>query len=457
MGTNNWKNIFWNNLPSYIQIISANLTEVEKISVAESLTKLSFVLPRGLISKHINKQGMYQVISQSKEYSVGFSDEKELLITKDLPLIIFGDHSKTIKFVNHEFILGADGVKILKPNKEFNEKYFYYSLFGAITDTKNYGRHFSLLRKGYILKPSLDIQLKIVCFLEDLLENTLDSGIYFDKKSEDEILAFQNKSIQISTVETQLTTQQSLIKKLKQAYLSEAIRGELVEQDPSDELASELLARIKSKKLKTQTKKVKPLKPITNDEIPFDIPESWTWCRLGEICDIFMGQSPEGHTYNKSGNGMPFYQGKTEFGRIYPKNINTWCSEPKKISEVNDILISVRAPAGDVNIADKEYAIGRGLGLIRIDNSTINLFYLFHFLDIEKRKWVVTGSFFDAINRDKIEDKLFPLPPLAEQERIVERLDELMALCDRLESENLRSQAQTKELLAVVLKESLEG
>jgi type I restriction enzyme S subunit len=233
----------------------------------------------------------------------------------------------------------------------------------------------------------------------------------------------------------------NLLKAVKQAILQEAVQGKLTEewrkQNPNIEPASELLKRIKAEKEKLikekKIRKEKPLPPITEDEIPFALPKSWVWCRLGEIIELIMGQSPAGHTYNKVGKGLPFFQGKKEFGEIYPTGNSTWCSAPKRISKVNDILISVRAPVGDVNLSDKEYAIGRGLSIIRVF-STKNLYYwfLFYLLRAEQNNWKGKGSFFSAINRSVIENKIIPLPPLAEQKAIVQKVEKLMQQADAI-------------------------
>ena len=76
---------------------------------------------------------------------------------------------------------------------------------------------------------------------------------------------------------------------------------------------------------------------------------NWELKKLSDVCEVIMGQSPPGNTYNKNGTGLPFFQGKTDFGSFYPTP-STWCSKPKKIAESNDILISVRAPVGPTNM-----------------------------------------------------------------------------------------------------------
>lgn len=279
---------------------------------------------------------------------------------------------------------------------------------------------------------------------------------------------FQATQTKQTELLTQLTTQQNLIKKLKQAYLSEAIRGELVEQDLSDEPASELLARIKSEKLKTQTKKAKPLKPITSDEIPFDIPESWTWCRLSEIAEITRGKSPQ---YDPKGVFKMLNQKCIKWFYVdssHSKSINKeWFEQVNKDNKVitGDILVN---STGEGTIGRSALADSSVEGYINDSHilkvrSQINQVYICNLInsiygqDLINSVKGATSTKQTELGVNNLSNFIIPLPPLAEQERIVASLDELVALCDRLESENLRSQAQTKELLAVVLKESLQG
>ena len=166
----------------------------------------------------------------------------------------------------------------------------------------------------------------------------------------------------------------------------------------------------------------------------YELPDEWEWKKLvdKEVCELIMGQSPKSETYNTDGNGMPFFQGKTEFGDTYPTVIK-YCTAPKKIAEIGDILLSVRAPVGPTNIANIQCAIGRGLGAIRpnIDNTLTNyLLYFFRNFEIEiaqKGK----GSTFSAITKVELENTDIPLPPLSEQERIVSKLDLLFEKIDK--------------------------
>ena len=140
--------------------------------------------------------------------------------------------------------------------------------------------------------------------------------------------------------------------------------------------------------------------------------------RLDNIADISMGQSPLSQSYNIDKKGLPFYQGKTEFGDIYIKEPIIYCNSPIKIVEKNDILMSVRAPVGDVNIATQKSCIGRGLASIRAKK--VDYLYLFYLLKEQKIKIekMGVGSTFKAINKNNISSLQIPIIEMSKQNRI---------------------------------------
>ena len=155
--------------------------------------------------------------------------------------------------------------------------------------------------------------------------------------------------------------------------------------------------------------------------------------KLGEIVNINMGQSPRSEFYNSRGEGMPFYQGVTDFGEKYPKK-STYCSRPTKIAEVGDIFFSVRAPVGDVNVAIEKSCIGRGVAALRMKNG--NNDFLYFFLKNYERyfKGISGGTTYESINKDQLEDIEFIIPSdLNEQKRIAFILS---AFDDKIELNN---------------------
>jgi type I restriction enzyme, S subunit len=139
--------------------------------------------------------------------------------------------------------------------------------------------------------------------------------------------------------------------------------------------------------------------------------------QLMEVCEIIAGQSPPSSTYNSSGIGLPFFQGKADFGEVYP-TIRYWCSSPNKIAKPDDILLSVRAPVGDTNICNQEACIGRGLAAIRT-GPDIDYKFLLHYLRKHAPKLVAKSN---GSTKDVREIEV-PLLPLPEQKRIAAILD----------------------------------
>lgn len=250
------------------------------------------------------------------------------------------------------------------------------------------------------------------------------------------------------------------LKKLRELILELAVRGLLVAQDPNDEPASALLKKIAAEKAKlTKTgkiKKQKKLPPITEDEELFDLPGGWEWIRLDNFVYIEMGQSPSSKYYNSEGEGLPFFQGKADFGEIYPVP-RYWCVRPQKFAYPNDVLLSVRAPVGPTNISNIECCIGRGLTALRPLAKTPTLFLLYLMRAFQNSlESFATGTTFAAVTKTHVENLLIPVPPLQEQHRIVAKVDELMALCDRLHA-RLRAARLTQRQLADAMAERVRG
>ena len=124
---------------------------------------------------------------------------------------------------------------------------------------------------------------------------------------------------------------------------------------------------------------------------------------LSDICEIIMGQSPSSDSYNVKGQGLPFFQGNADFGKLYP-SVRLWCNCPIKKAEAGDLLVSVRAPIGAVNLANQKCCIGRGLAALRPYKDKCDAMYLYYLIKAGKNKlnWLGTGSTFKAITRSSL-------------------------------------------------------
>jgi type I restriction enzyme S subunit len=184
------------------------------------------------------------------------------------------------------------------------------------------------------------------------------------------------------------------------------------------------------------------------------IPKEWEVVRLNDrkLAVVIMGQSPPSRKYNKEGKGIPFLQGKMEFGDIYPLPI-IYCSQPIKIAEQNDILISVRAPVGDVNIAPYRLCIGRGLASIRFNPETANYWFYFYYLQRIKSSLenLGKGSTFKAITKDDLENLKMVYPPLPEQQKIAE----ILSMFDKAIQKTNEIIAKTERLKKGLMEELL--
>jgi type I restriction enzyme S subunit len=193
----------------------------------------------------------------------------------------------------------------------------------------------------------------------------------------------------------------------------------------------------------------------------YELPEGWEWKQLGDknYFDLIMGQSPPSHTYNLKGEGLPFFQGKAEFGELHPV-AKKHCSAPTRTAKKDDFLISVRAPVGPTNLADRECCIGRGLAAIRCKEKALPryLLYALRNMGSEIAEMVRDqGGGFTAIKRNQLAAIEIPLPPLAEQRRIVARIEEISRRVE--EARNLQQEihSELNKVIPSVLSKAFRG
>lgn len=222
---------------------------------------------------------------------------------------------------------------------------------------------------------------------------------------------------------------------MKASLLQAAMEGKLTEQKAEDGDARGLLLAIRKEKEKLvkekKGKREKPLAPITDEEIPFDIPENWVWCRLGDCIKLLSGQDLTPDKYNASGKGTIYITGASniENGRI---TVNRWTEFPRAIAHKGELLITCKGTIGEmcflnidkVHIARQIMSIKR----ILVDIKYVHIFLL-NYVNTLKAN---AKSMIPGIERKNVLNALFPLPPLSEQQRIVEKLDQLLPLCDSL-------------------------
>ncbi len=343
--------------------------------------------PYQILEKDIQKKGEFPVISQSANFIEGYTNEKDYVLDK-VPVTIFGDHTRNVKYVDFSFVVGADGVKILKCNTNMHSKFFYNMIFDASLKIENrgYGRHFQFIDKYLYAIPPLAEQKRIVSEIERIF-SIIDS--------------LENDKVSLLLA----------VKQAKSKILDLAIHGKLVPQDLADDPASVLLEKLRAEKeakiAKGELKRDKNdsyiYKSTTDnchyekfsgkeavcieDEIPFEIPDTWQWCRLPAVCEIpITDGTHQTPTYSDKENGIPFLSSKDvtsqkiDWSKIkyITKNLHEELQKRVKPKR-NDILLAKNGTTGVAALVetDEVFDIYVTLALIRPTNIICPKFLLF--------------------------------------------------------------------------------
>lgn len=174
---------------------------------------------------------------------------------------------------------------------------------------------------------------------------------------------------------------------------------------------------------------------------------------LSDVANITMGQSPDGSSYNEDCIGTVFYQGRAEFGFRYPTR-RLFTTEPKRMAHYNDVLMSVRAPVGDINVAKEDCCIGRGLAAIQSKNNTPS-FILYTMYNLKKNLNIFNGegTIFGSINKDSLNSLKINIPP----ENIIMKFEKTVSPIDRLIENNCKENEQLTQLRDTLLPKLMSG
>lgn len=310
------------------------------------------------------------------------------------------------------------------------------------------------------------LRFEDLCKIELSIPDFDDQKILFDRVSKAE------KEGRV--LDSELTHQLSLVKQLRQAFLREAMQGKLVSQDPNDEPTSELLNRIKGEKAQLvkegKIRKEKELPPIKPEEIPFEIPKSWAWCRLGTISKLVTSGSRDWKKYySKVGDVFIRSQNIREAqldltNRAFVKPPKGSEGQRTKVLK-DDILITITGAgvsnSGLVDVVDWETAfVSQHVSLVRpMVSQTSKWLHLAIISDsVGKRQFskLIYGDK-PGLNLVQIGRLMIPFPSVQEQERIVTKLDLLINYCDEIEQNIKQSKIQNDQLLQQVLREALRS
>ena len=367
--------------------------------------------------------GRFPVVSQGRNRIDGYCNQTDKVLS-EVPVILFGDHTRVVKFIDYPFIVGADGTKLFKPLT--NPKWLYYWTTYASTtslQSRGYGRHWNLLNLIFIPLPPLVEQKRIVAKIEELFA-------YADKigKVSDGIA---------------LTAQ-----RLDKRILDLAIRGQLVPQDPNDEPASELIKRIEVAKKATEkgrksSRAAASDRPAYEIEPPFDIPDSWEWVQLNDLGRFVGGHTPSIADSSNWENGNILWVTSKDMKQKYISNTGCMVTE-KGASELHllppgSLLMVTRSGilrrTFPIALAAKPLTINQDQRALEFYDNNIGeyIYYCLKSLEpIVLRDYRKTGTTVESIIWEKFIHIPIPLPPINEQRRIVAKVEEFKAMISNL-------------------------
>lgn len=346
-------------------------------------------------------------------------------------ILVDGENSGEVFNATQDGYMGST-FKVLFFPKTLSEKYVLYFLLlkrAAFRNNKT-GAAIPHLNKELFFNmpfpiPPIEEQKRIVAKIEELMPMVEEYG-----KAEEQL--------------TKLNTE--FPDKLRKSILQQAVQGKLTERDPADEPASELLQRIKTEKetlMKSgKIKKEKPLPEITEDEKPFDIPETWEWVRLSDVAEVARGKSkhrPRNDKMLYENGEIPLIQtGDVARAKNIITNCNTYYNEKglaqSRLWKSGTLCLTIAANIADVAVLGIDACFPDSIvginGYAPITSNKYFMYMLEAFQEILDRK--ATKSAQKNLSVDTILSVAYPLPPLAEQKRIVKRVEELLALCDEL-------------------------
>jgi type I restriction enzyme S subunit len=511
------------------------------LRLAESYYPIS---PSGkkLKGKEIEEVGEYPVVDQGQTFIAGYTNLKELLIHIPQPVIVFGDHTTNIKYIDFNFVAGADGTKILCPILLF-PRYFYTYLLNYDLENRGYARHFKVLNDNLIAIPPLAEQHRIVAKVDELmalcdqLEQQTENSITPHQTLVEELLnalfkltdftptdiantaqGFPQENVQYKasnnvkadaqkTVKSDVKSEvqnerqhklqnqqqndfeanwqriadhfddlfstEASIDQLKQTILQLAVMGKLVPQNPNDEPASVLLEKIAEEKMQLiadkKIKKQKPLAEISDEEKPFELPHNWKWCRVWDVAKIITSGSRDWAKHYSDKGAIFVTMGNLSRGN-YRLRLDTlrYVNPPaggegsRTKLEESDLLLSITGDVGNLGLIPKGFGdayINQHTCLLRFMPDCQNRYFP------ELMRSPLAKFQFDAPQRGiknsfrlgDVGEMLVPIPPLAEQHRIVAKVDELMTLCDQLKTRLADAQITQLHLADAVVENALSN
>ncbi len=396
-------------------------------------------------TKECLESGLYPVIDQGQSKVAGFLNDPDKVIHVEEPLIIFGDHTRVVKWVTQNFIPGADGTKVLSPKAFVDNRFAYFQLKSLDIPDRGYSRHFQFLKAMPFSIPPLNEQIRIANKLDSLLAK-------------------------VHAAQTSLEKIPTLLQRFRHSVLAAATSGELTrewrEQNKTIELVNDLL-NISGDRAKVISRRdAVPKNHLKNEE--YKIPDTWSWVSLDMLASKIVDGVHFKPDYIES--GIPFISvkdikgGKISFDNCKYISLETHHGiHPRCNPERGDLLITKSGTIGRTAIVDTDevFDLFVSVALIKPASPLVNL----HFVDIALQKWInsidissrVIGTAIKNLHLQDMRVLAIPFPPLEEQKEIVRRTESLFALVDSVEKHYTEAKKRTDRLTQSLLAKAFRG
>jgi len=420
-----------------------------RLPLAEVVTKVPLSGKKLKQSDYL-EEGKLPVIDQGHAFIGGYTDREDMKALCKLPVIVFGDHTKAVKYVDFDFVAGADGVRVIEPSDLFSPKLLYYFLHVVPLPDKGYARHFQYLEKSLVSIPPLPEQHRIVAKIEELFTR-LDAGVEA-----------------LNKVKAQL-------KRYRQAVLKHAFEGKLTEEWREKhkhelEPASVLLERIREERKKKLGSKYKEPPPVETTGLP-ELPDGW---ERASVSQLLSEELCNGRSVKSLVGGFPVLRltalkdtriDQTEFKE------GDWSeseAEPYLIEDGDFLVVRGNGSlhlvgrGGLVGEVEQKVAFPDTLIRVRIPNSLMVLAYVAQVWDsmivrgqLEHMAKTTAGIY--KVNQKDIEGTVMPIPSQAEQNEIVREIDRRMSIASTIGKVVEQSLKQAERLRQSILKRAFEG
>lgn len=397
---------------------------------------------RKLKQRDYSETGRFPVIDQGQQFIGGYTDHSDLKLETTLPVVVFGDHTRVVKFINFDFVVGADGVKVLSPFPHVEPRFLYYFLQHVELPDKGYARHFQFLQKTEFPLPPLPEQHRIVEKIEELFSD-LDAGVEALKKVKAEL------------------------KRYRQAVLKAAVEGKLTEEwraNNKDKLepAAVLLERIRAERAKSG--KAKKLPPVDTSELP-QLPDGWEWATVYDVGEVVTGRTPSKSKIDYYSEDFPFFKPTDLNAGYFVRNSEDHLSksgmkEARLLPAKTVLVTCIGATIGKSGLSRVEGASNQQINAVITRNVILPEFLYFLCISSQFQKSIfdhASATTLPILNKSKFEILLLPVPPLFEQQQIVSEVEQRLSVADEVEKTVEAGLRQAERLRQSILKRAFEG